>query len=212
MAAPGPWGRLLASTRQQPRTQPGGARALATGTSALAPHWASPAQPGHAAAHWATLPLSPSEGLASGSGQPSIASLPRPATRPPEGDTSAQEAGPCLAHLHVPSRPSCPFNKYLLCISCVWWGSGPGVRTWGLGHLAWAGRPEGMCLLPAGHVGPTRSSVLTGDTPTLTLPSLVHGAWRPEPHMLLARQYFQPKRLPGALGAGRAAQRRRRRL
>lgn len=51
----------------------------------------------------------------------------------------------------------------------------PRVHTWGPGHLVWVGRLEGQ-RVPAAHwapQGPTHSLVLTSDTPTLTLPSLV---------------------------------------
>lgn len=81
----------------------------------------------------------------------------------------------------------------------------PGVRTWGPGHLAWVGRLEGQ-RVPAAHWAPqrpTHSLVLTSDTPTLTLPSLVPWSMEPthppSPRMPLAHQHFQPRLLPGAL-------------
>lgn len=99
----------------------------------------------------------------------------------------------CSLHAFQPGPPPCPLTSLLplqqvfieLCGRRVL-GAGvedtalflkelPGVRSWGPGRLAWVGQLEGQCV-PAAHwvpQGPSHSLVLTSDTPTLTLPSLV---------------------------------------
>lgn len=99
----------------------------------------------------------------------------------------------CGLHASQPGPPPCPLTPLLplqqvFIELCGRRGLGarvegtalplkelPRVRTWGPGHLVWVGRLEGQ-RVPAAHwapQGPTHSLVLTSDTPTLTLPSLV---------------------------------------